>query len=358
MRATDENSQERSSSVQWERWHEAPERTDRQHAPSGSPDAEPGSVSPSGVSRAGEENLGASADDSRGLVYAALAYVLWGIVPIYWRLLDGVPPFELTVHRVVWCALFVMILALLRRRLRHLRQILRTPRLLGTLALTSLLISINWTVYIYCVASRQLVESSLGYYINPLISVGLGVIFLGERMSRVRLAAIVLATAAVAAKALSLGHFPWIAPVLAFSFGFYGYFRKLAPVDALDGLLVETGIMLPVSAGLLVYWYLKGEAAFPSADWTRDALLIAGGAITAVPLALFAAGARRIRLSTMGFMQYLSPSITLVLAIFGFGEKFTRLDAIAFGCVWLALCLVALESHVTRLRVRAREAGA
>ena len=300
----------------------------------------------------------AAADDSRGLVYAALAYVLWGIVPIYWRLLDGVPPFELTVHRVVWCALFVMILALLRRRLGHLGQILRTPKLLGTLTLTSLLISINWTVYIYCVASRQLVESSLGYYINPLISVGLGVIFLGERMSRVRLAAIVLATAAVAAKAVSLGHFPWIAPVLAFSFGFYGYFRKLAPVDALVGLLVETWIMLPISAGLLVYWYIEREAAFPSADWTRDVLLIVGGAITAVPLALFAAGARRIRLSTMGFMQYLSPSITLVLAIFGFGEKFTRLDAIAFGFVWLALCLVALESRVTRLRVRAREAGA
>jgi len=300
----------------------------------------------------------ADSDDSRGIAYAALAYVLWGIVPIYWRLLDGVPPFELTVHRIVWCALFVMIVALLRRRLGHLRQILRTPRLLGTLTLTSLLISVNWTVYIYCVASRQLVESSLGYYINPLISVGLGVIFLGERMSRVQLAAIVLATGAVAAKAVSLGHFPWIAPVLAFSFGFYGYFRKLAPVDALDGLLVETWIMLPISAGLLVYWYAAGVAAFPSADFGRDVLLIVGGAITAVPLALFAAGARRIRLSTLGFMQYLSPSITLLLAVFGFGEKFTRLDAVAFGCVWAALCLVALESRVTRLKVRARRADA
>ena len=307
--------------------------------------------------RGGGVSAGAS-DDSRGIAYAALAYVLWGIVPIYWRLLDGVPPFELTVHRIVWCALFVMIVALLRRRLGHLRQILRNPRLLGTITLTSLLISVNWTVYIYCVASRQLVEASLGYYINPLISVGLGVIFLGERMSRLRLVAIVLATGAVAAKAISLGHFPWIAPVLAFSFGFYGYFRKLAPVDALDGLLVETWIMLPISSGLLVYWYLLGEAAFPSADLTRDALLILGGAITAVPLALFAAGARRIRLSTLGFMQYLSPSITLLLAVFGFGEKFTRLDAVAFGCVWAALCLVALESRVTRVRLRARRADA
>lgn len=304
------------------------------------------------------DDAASTADDSRGIAYAVLAYVLWGVVPIYWRLLDGVPPFELTVHRIVWCALFVMAIAVLRRRLGHLRQILRNPRLLGTLALTSLLISTNWTVYIYCVASRQLVEASLGYYINPLISVALGVIFFGERMSRLRLAAIVLATGAVAAKAMSLGHFPWIAPVLAFSFGFYGYFRKLAPVDAFDGLLVETWIMFPVSAGLLVYWYMIGEAAFPSTDLARDALLVGGGAITAVPLGLFAAGARRIRLSTLGFLQYLSPSITLLLAIFGFGESFTRFDAVAFGCVWLALCLVALESRITRIRVRGRAAGA
>ena len=307
----------------------------------------------------GERNVATGAiDDSLGIAYAMLAYVLWGIVPLYWRLLDGVPPFELTVHRIVWCALFVMVVALLRRRLGHLRQIIRTPRLLATLALTSILISTNWTVYIYCVASRQLVEASLGYYINPLISIALGVIFFAERMSRLRLIAIVLATAAVAAKAFSLGHFPWIAPVLALSFGFYGYFRKLAPVDAVDGLLVETWIVLPISAGLLFYWHTVGEAAFPSTDLARDGLLIGGGAITAVPLVLFAAGARRIRLSTLGFMQYLSPSITLLLAIFGFGEKFTRLDAVAFGCVWAALCLVALESRVTRIRVRARRAGA
>lgn len=303
-------------------------------------------------------NFSSLSDDPRGVAYAMLAYVLWGVVPIYWRLLDAVPPFQLTVYRIVWCALFVMVAALLRRRLGHLWRILRNPKLLGTLALTSMLISVNWTVYIYCVASRQLVEASLGYYVNPLISVALGVIFLGEHMSRVRLAAIVLATGAVAAKAISLGHFPWIAPVLALSFGFYGYFRKLAPVDALDGLLIETWIMLPVSGGLLVWWYMRGEAAFPSTDVTRDVLLVLGGAITAVPLALFAAGARRIRLSTMGFLQYLSPSITLALAIFGFGEKFTRFDAVAFGCVWAALCLVALETRLARLRVRAREADA
>jgi len=271
-----------------------------------------------------------------------LAYGLWGIAPLYWRLLDGVPPFQVTLHRV----------AFFRGRMAQIMAIVRTPRLLGTLALTGILISLNWTIYIYCVASRQLVEASLGYYLNPLISIALGVLLLGEHMSRLRLAALLLATLAVAIKAVSLGHFPWIAPVLAVSFGFYGYFRKLAPVDALDGLLIESWVILPVSAGLLIYWYMVGTAAFPSPDRTRDALLIGAGPITAIPLALFAAGARRMRLSTLGFLQYFSPSITLVLAIFGFGEKFARLDAVAFGCVGIGLVLVALEGRIAQFRPR------
>jgi chloramphenicol-sensitive protein RarD len=245
-----------------------------------------------------------------------------------------------------------MAVAFLRGRIAQIVAILRTPRLVGMLALTGFLISVNWTVYIYCVASRQLVEASLGYYINPLISIALGVLLFGEHMSRLRLVGVLLATLAVAVKAVSLGHFPWIAPVLALSFGFYGYFRKLAPVDALDGLLIETWMVLPFSVALLVYWYVIGSAAFPSPNGTRDALLIGAGPITAIPLALFAAGARRIRLSTLGFLQYLSPSITLLLVIFGFGERFTRLDALAFGCVWFALVLVALEGRMAWLRPR------
>lgn len=295
-------------------------------------------------------------DDPVGFVCAVLAYGLWGIVPLYWRLLDGVSPFEVTAHRIVWCALFVMVVALLRRRWKQLVAIVRAPKIFGMLALTGVLISGNWTVYIYCVASHQLVESSLGYYINPLLSIALGVIFLGEHMSRTRLIALALAGAAVLAKAVSLGHFPWIALVLAFSFGFYGYFHKLAPVDALDGLLVETWVVLPVAAALLVMWRIQGSAAFPSADLGRDALLIGAGPITAVPLALFAAGARRIRLSTLGFLQYLSPTITLALAVFGFHESFSRLDAVAFGLVWAALILVAAETR-RPFRLPASSAG-
>ncbi|HEY1631581.1 MAG TPA: EamA family transporter RarD [Rhizomicrobium sp.] len=291
-------------------------------------------------------------DDASGIFLAGFAYAFWGIMPLYWRLLSSVPPLELTVHRIFWCAIFLAFVTAARRRWSALWRIVRAPKLLATLALTSVLITCNWTLYIYCVATHQLVEASLGYYINPLISIGLGVALFGEPMSRVRLAAVVLACAAVAVKTAGLGHFPWIAPCLALSFGFYGYFRKLTPVDSLDGLTMETWILFPITAGLLLFWYLQGTSAFPSAGGIKDGLLIFGGPLTALPLSMFAAGARRIRLSTLGFLQYLSPSITLVLAIFGFGERFTRVDGIAFGIVWLALVIVALEGRIGR-RLRA-----
>jgi len=287
-------------------------------------------------------------DDSRGIALALAAYALWGIMPLYWRLLSQVPPFEITVNRVMWCAVFVLGVSLARGRWQQLVAMASNPVLLGILALTSVLISVNWTIYIYCVATHQLVEASLGYYINPLVSIVLGVTLFGERLSRWRLVAVVLATAAVAVKAFELGHFPWIAPALALSFGFYGYFRKRVDVDSLDGLTVETWILFPLTFGLVLFWGLNGTGTFPSANPLTDTLLILGGPITALPLTLFAAGARRIRLSTLGFLQYFSPSITLALAVFGFGEPFTRIDAITFGCVWAALGVVALESRFSR----------
>lgn len=287
-------------------------------------------------------------DDPRGIALALAAYGLWGVVPVYWRLLAKVPPFELTVHRVLWCALFALAVSLARGRWRRLMEIARNTRLLGTLALTSILISINWTIYIYCVATHQLVESSLGYYINPLVSILLGVTLFGERLSRLRLVAVLLAAAAVAVQSIELGYVPWIAPALALSFGFYGYFRKRVDVDALDGLTVETWILFPLTFGFVLFWGMRGSSAFPSANFGTDALLILGGPVTALPLAMFAAGARRIRLSTLGFLQYFSPSITLALAVFGFGEAFTRVDAITFACVWAALAIVAAEGRFSR----------
>jgi chloramphenicol-sensitive protein RarD len=295
-----------------------------------------------------DPDIHAAPDESAGIFYAGLAYAVWGVTPLYWRLLDSVPPFELTVHRVLWCALFVTLVALWQGSLPRIVRIFRTPRLLGLLALTSILITANWTIFIYCVASRQLVEASLGYYITPLLSIAFGVFLFGERMSRLRLAGVALGAIAVAIKTIGLGHFPWIALVLAFSFGFYGYFRKRAPVEALDGLLVETWILFPITLAMVSFWAVQGTGAFPSSHLEKDALLIGGGPLTAIPLALFAAGARRIRLSTLGFLQYLSPSITLVLATLGFHETFTRIDGVAFGCVFAALAIVALEGRFTR----------
>ncbi len=289
-------------------------------------------------------------DDRAGILYAAGAYVLWGVVPLYWRLLHDVPPFQLTVHRVFWAAFFLCALITLRKRLLPTLALFRDGKLIATLALTSVLISINWLIYIYCVSTDQLVEASLGYYINPLISIALGVAFFGETISRLRIAAVALAAGAVVMQTVELGHFPWIAPSLALSFGFYGYFRKLTPVGALEGLSIETFLLFPFTCALVVWWAGPGNGVFPSPQWTTDLFLILGGPLTAAPLALFAAGARRIRLSTMGFLQYLAPSITLLIAVFIFGEKFTTLDAVTFGCVWAALVLVALEGRFGRLR--------
>lgn len=295
--------------------------------------------------------------ETAGIVLAGSSYVFWGITPIYWRWLDAVPPFELTTHRVLWCTIFAAIATLWRGRLAHVLAIFRTPRLLGALALTSVLIGGNWTLFIYSVATNQLVEASFGYYLTPLLSMALGVVVFREKMSRFRMFAMGLAVVAVAVQAAALKHVPWIGPALALTFGFYGYFRKLAPVDALDGLLVETALLFPLTLAVIVYWGVTERGAFPFAPPLTDSLLVMAGPVTAIPLALFAAGARQIRLTTLGFLQYLSPSITLVLAVLGFHERFSRIDAISFAIVWAALVVVALEGRFRLPAAAAPEGG-
>ena len=289
-------------------------------------------------------------NETAGIFYAGAAYSLWGLFPLYWELLSVVPPIELSIHRMLWCALFAAGVTAARGRLGHILRILSTRKLIWPLALSSVLIAINWTIYIWSIATHQIVEASLGYYINPLLSIALGVVMLGERLSRLRLAAIALATVAVCVQAVEVGHIPWIALGLALSFGFYGYVRKLTPVAALDGLTIETCLLLPFTAGILLFWGWAGTGAFTPAHPGTDLLLILGGPLTALPLVLFAAGARRVRLSTLGFLQYLSPSITLAIATLVLGEPFSKADAATFGCVWLALGLVALDGQ---LRMRA-----
>jgi chloramphenicol-sensitive protein RarD len=294
-------------------------------------------------------------DDPNGIALAAFSYVFWGFMPLYWRLLLAVPPFEVTVHRIFWSALFCAIMIAVRHRWSHLRDLFRQKRTMAMLALTGVLISVNWTIFIYSVASQSLVEASLGYYITPLLSIGLGVLFLGEQISKVRLAAIVLAGLAVVIQSVALGHFSWIAVSLAVSFGLYGFFRKLTHVDALDALAIETWILFPITAGLVFFWGKHESHAFPHAGLRLNSLLVLAGPLTAVPLAMFAAGVRRIRLSTLGFLQYLNPTMTLLLATLGFGEHFNRTGAISFGFVWVAVVIVALEGRFTRFRQAATE---
>jgi len=291
-------------------------------------------------------------NETAGILYAGAAFSIWGVLPLYWDHLSVVPPIELSVHRMVWCAIFAAGVTLARGRLATVWNAVRTRKILGALAISSLLIAANWTIYIWAIATQQLVEASLGYFINPLLSIVLGIVFLGERLSRVRIAAIALAAVAVAVQVVEVGHFPWIALSLALSFGFYGYMRKLIPVDPLDGLTIETCLLFPVTAGALLFWAWNGTGVFPSAHLPLDTMLLAGGPVTAVPLALFAAGARRVRMSTLGFLQYLSPSITLIVATVILSEKFSLVDAVTFGCVWAALVLISLEGQATRLLAR------
>ncbi|HVU21158.1 MAG TPA: EamA family transporter RarD [Rhizomicrobium sp.] len=291
-------------------------------------------------------------DEALGILYAGGSYVLWGFVPLYWALLAGVSPYQITMHRIFWGALLTAVVTLVRGRWREIMAIFAKRETLMALAVSSVLIAANWTIFIWCVSTHQLVESSLGYYLTPLVSMGLGLVLLGEKVSRLRLAAIGLATLAVIVQAFELGRIPWPAPALALSFGFYGYVRKRTPVDALDGLTVETMLLFPIVAAILGYLAAQGTGAFALNTPVRDLLLMGGGPITAVPLTMFAAGARRVRMTTLGFLQYLAPSITLLVATLLMGEPFTQTDAITFAFVWSALVLVGLEGPVLRARAR------
>lgn len=292
------------------------------------------------------------AEERLGITYAALSYVIWGIVPLYWKMLVDVSSPEVVGQRIFWSGVFAALVTAFSGHMGRALSVLKTPRVFGVLALTGVLITINWTIYIYCIESNQLVESALGYYLTPLVSFALGFAFFGERLSRVRIFCIVLASVGLVLQVVALGHFPWIAPCLALSFGLYGYFRKRAPVTGMDGLFIETALLFPFAAGFLLWWsHQHGEGLF-SHGWTKDLLLMGTGPLTAIPLAMFAAGAKRVSMTTLGFLQYLAPSITLLMAVFGFHEDFSTVDLISFGCVWAALVIVALEGRGSRLFAR------
>ena len=282
---------------------------------------------------------------NRGVIYGASAYITWGIIPIFWKLLAHVGAVEIVVHRIVWTLIFALAALAAWERLPKLWTALRNPRALMALVASAILIAMNWGIFIWAVTADRIIDTSLGYYINPLVSFVLGVVWLGERLTKIQLVAIALATLGVLNQTLALGYLPWISLVLAVSFGLYGLIRKTVPVESLEGLTVEAIILTPLSLAYIVYMVASHQGAFMHVSLSTDLLLILAGPLTAIPLLLFAAGARLVRLSTMGFLQYLAPSISLVLAVFLYHEPFTQAHAVTFALIWSALALVSWEAY-------------
>ncbi len=279
-----------------------------------------------------------------GVSYAAGAFLIWGFSPIYWKAMQAVPAFEIVSHRVVWSFLFLAVLIGLQGRWTEFRSALGSGRTLFLLAVTTLLVSANWVLYIWAVNAGYILQASLGYYINPLVNVLLGMVFLRERLRPPQVLAVALACTAVVIRGVSFGQFPWIALTLGFTFGLYGLIRKTAPVGSLVGLTLETLLLAPISLAFLAYLELQGSAALLHVSGWLDALLIGTGVFTAVPLLFFNLGARRINLSTLGLMQYLAPSGMFLLAVFAYGEPFTAMQGWTFGLIWTGLAIYSIDS--------------
>lgn len=280
---------------------------------------------------------------STGAVYAALAFAIWGIFPLYFRQIAGVPSGEILIHRIVWSLVFVVIVLAWRRQWGWLKPVLRSPKVLGAFAASAVLLSANWLTYIWAVNNGHVIDASLGYFINPLVNVLLGYTVLHERLRRLQWAALALAAAGVLWLTLLAGHLPWIALMLAGSFGLYGLLRKVATLGALEGLTLETLVLAPVAAAVLGWWMFKGTSVFPAAEPLTNFWLVAAGPITAIPLLLFAAGARRISLTTLGLLQYIGPTIQLALGLWLFHEPFSAARLAGFVLIWLALALYTAE---------------
>lgn len=284
-----------------------------------------------------------AAIDARGLAAAAGAFFIWGLLPLYLKALQSVPVLELTAHRLVWGCIFAFLWLGVRGQIGNVRAALADRTTRWRLCASATLISINWVTYVYGIAANRVVETSLGYFINPLINVLLGVLILKERLNPAQWTAVAIAAAGVSWLTWSAGHPPWISLILAFSFGLYGLVRKLVRVDALAGLGAETLLLLPIGLGYLIWLEIVGSGSVTQAGLGTNLLLAAGGPLTAIPLVLFAHGARRIPYSTVGLLQYIGPTMQLMLAVFVFHEPFRGPRVIGFAMIWTALAIYAVD---------------
>ena len=294
--------------------------------------------------------------DRRGLISATAAFVLWGVMPLYWHLLKAVPSLQIIAHRIVWSALLVAGWLTWRYGRGWLRETLRYPRAAWMLALSGIFIAFNWGLYIWAVNAGHVVETSLGYFINPLLNVVLGVALLGERLNRVQWISVGIAAAGVLWLTFNYGSFPWIAIVLACSFGMYGLIRKIVAVPPVRGLGVESLYLFLPGLAFLLWTETHGQGGFVAAQsaggWgvTAAALLVFGGALTAIPLIAFADAVQRIPFSMVGLMQYIAPTLQLLCGVLVFGEPFGSERMIGFAVIWLALAIFATEGFVRSRR--------
>lgn len=279
----------------------------------------------------------------KGIALALCAYFLWGIAPIYFKLLHSVSASEILAHRVVWSFVFMIILMQFIGGFSKLRALFKQPKQLGVLAVTSVLIAGNWLLFIWAVNNDHMLDASLGYFINPLFNVLLGMIFLGERLRKLQWFAVALAGVGVLIQLISFGSIPLVSLALAGSFGFYGLLRKKVNVDAKTGLLVETALLLPIAVIYLLVTLDSASASMLSNSLDMNLLLIAAGIVTSVPLLCFAGAATRIPLSMLGFFQYLGPSIMFILAVSLYHEPFDLEKGITFGFIWCALVIFSID---------------
>ena len=278
-----------------------------------------------------------------GLVCGVVAYAMWGLFPIYIKAIDFADPAEIVAHRILWSVPFGAFILTLRAQWRETRAAVRSPRILGLLAIAAVFIAANWLVYVWCVANDRVLQASLGYYINPLVFIAAGVFFLKEKLSRTQIIAVALAAIGVAVLAFGAGVFPWPSFVLAFSFTAYGYVRKTTAVGAMPGLFIETVILSPIALLFLMWLQSQGTLALGRHGFSADFLLFLAGPVTVGPLVLFALAARRLTLTTIGFLQYIGPSGQFLLGLY-YGEAFTPAHAVCFGLIWTALALTSIDA--------------
>lgn len=275
--------------------------------------------------------------ESKGIAYAVFCYAMWGILPLFWKALKQIDAGEILASRILWSFVFLVLILTIIGGLRELKNVFLNAKSLLGVVLGSLLITTNWFIYIWAVNSNHVIETSLGYYINPLFTVLLGVTVLKERIDRWQIVSLLLALLGVIVITVQYGKVPWVALLLAITFGLYGLVKKISNLTSIIGLTMETMMIAPVALGFVVYKLIEGTSTLVSLPWNVSVLAVLTGVVTAIPLLMFAQAAKCVPLSTIGFIQYLSPSIALLMGIFLFKEDFTRIDFISFGLIWLAL---------------------